>query len=160
MRIWKYAAPVAGFALLLGASFAFGQQGSKSVTQAKGQQPGTSATPTYYCTYGNSGMYGGMAYGTPMGTMWQNSGMRTSFENLQATLSNAKSTTDPAKVKSLLNQAEQQLSQLTSHMQGWFMGYGNGMMMNGGMMYGHAYRMGEQPGYMMGNPPTANNPQN
>lgn len=156
MRIWKYAVPVAGVALLLGASFAFGQQGSNSATQGQNQQSSTSATSAYFCPYANSGMYRGMAYGSGMGRMaWQGSGMRATFQKLQSTLNQAKSTTDPAKVKSLLNQAGQKLSQLMSHMRVGYMGNGNGMMMNGGMMM---YRMGQQQGFMRNNSP-ATSPQ-
>lgn len=159
MTIRRYALPIAGVALLLGASFAFAQQGSKSVTPTQGKQTPTNGTAAYYCPYAGSGMYGRMGYGANMGGMWQRSGMSATFQKLQATLDKAKSTTDPAEVKTLLNQAEQELSQLTSHMRGWFMGHGNGMMMNGGMMYGHMYRMGG-PGYLMGNSPAPSNPQN
>jgi hypothetical protein len=164
MKIRKYVVPLAGVALLAGASFAFAQQSSKSVTQAQSQQSSTSGTSAYYCPYANSGMYRGMAHNSNMGRItWQGSGTRATFQKLQDTLNKAKSTNDPTQVKSLLNQAEQELSQLTSHMRRWFMGYGNGMMMRGGMMMNGrmmSYRMGRQSGYMIGNPPAPNKPQN
>lgn len=164
MKVRKYVVPLAGVALLAGASFAFAQQSSQPVAQAQSRQSSTSGTSAYYCPYANSGMYRGMAYDSNMGRMtWQGSGMRATFQKLQTTLNKAKHTNDPARVKSLLNQAEQELSQLTGHMRRWFMGYGNGMMMRGGMMMNGgmmSHRMGRQPGYMMGNPSTTNKPQN
>lgn len=165
MNVRRHVLPAAGIALLLGASFAFAQQGSTPAAQSQSQQTPNQGASAYYCPYAGSGMYQGTGNGANMGAMWQRSGMNATFQNLQATLEKAKGASDPAEVKSLLNQAQQQLSQLSSHMRGWFMGNGNGMMMNGGMMHGgmmngHMYGMGQQPGYMMGNPPASNNPQN
>lgn len=147
MRIWKYVLPAAGVALLLGASFAFAQQGPKSASQTHDRQTSTYGMTAYNCPGGASGMYRGMAYKSNMGAMsGQHSGMRAMFQKLQSTINEAKSATDPAKVKSLLNQAGQELSQFMSRME--MMGNGKGMMM---------HHMGQQQGSMMNKPPTTNN---
>jgi len=123
MRIRTALGITAGTALLLGASIAFAQQETTQTPPAHPYQQSSEIANCYGAHAGMSGMRGnsmmtGMmnGYGMMGERMNWRSGMHATLQRLLVTLETAKATTDPAKLKTLLDEAQQEASQLMNHM--------------------------------------------
>lgn len=103
---------VAGTGLLLGASIVYGQ--SQTVPSHAVQIQNCQTPMMNHMSY-QAGMAGMRGTYMKNGAMNGQAGMHSMLQRLEAAIQQARTATDPAKVKSALNEAEEQIIQFMNH---------------------------------------------
>ena len=142
---------IAGAGLLFGALVAFAQQQTSSNMPAEPQSSQMSMGGMMNHMGSHMGMSGMSGNHMMDRTSTPQFHLRATLKKLQAAIEQARTANNPAKLRSALDEAQQEISQLMSHM-----GPMGAMNNDGGMMMHHS---GSNVGPMMGQSPSRNQQQ-